>query len=140
MEDPNRIPEGAREDAPSKNFSGEKLVQEMAHRGDEIYTDAEIKQAFIAFDTDRNGVLSQTEFKDVVTTMGDAPLSKAEFEDIFHSSDANRDEQISWQEFLDWSIEIQKATIRGCARQGFQDFDGQMDDFYDQEFESRHSF
>lgn len=61
-------------------------------------TDEEIiKQCFVVFDQDSNGVISEAEFKHVLMELGGFP--EDEIEDIFREVDVAGNGQIDYEEF-----------------------------------------
>ena len=116
------------------------MVEELAYRGEELYTDKEVEMAFKSFDNDRNGILTRAEFKAVMTSFGDCPLSADKFEDVFHHIDKDDGGTISFDEFMEWTNEVQREVISKQARKDFEEDDFEDDDLYAQEFANRHSF
>lgn len=52
---------------------------------------------FFKADKDGNGFISEAEFRDYLTDLGEDP---ADLDEIFHEADTDGDGQINWQEFL----------------------------------------
>ncbi len=59
----------------------------------------ELKEAFLVFDKDGNGVISATELKSVMANLGECPTD-AEIAEMIKEADADGDGQINFKEFL----------------------------------------
>eukprot|EP00301_Raphidiophrys_heterophryoidea_P008306 c13101_g1_i6.p1 GENE.c13101_g1_i6~~c13101_g1_i6.p1 ORF type:complete len:103 (-),score=33.67 c13101_g1_i6:110-418(-) len=58
----------------------------------------ELRDAFKVFDRDGNGKISATEFKFILTNLGDA-LTQEEVDDVIGEVDVDGDGQINFEEF-----------------------------------------
>lgn len=66
----------------------------MNHRGSDMDTDEELRQAFNVFDRDGSGTISTAELREVLKAIGD-DLTDTEINEIMRSADTDGDHNIS---------------------------------------------
>eukprot|EP00931_Biecheleriopsis_adriatica_P056220 TRINITY_DN33304_c0_g1_i1.p1 TRINITY_DN33304_c0_g1~~TRINITY_DN33304_c0_g1_i1.p1 ORF type:complete len:352 (+),score=88.86 TRINITY_DN33304_c0_g1_i1:80-1057(+) len=87
----------------SKTESHTKLLCKEAIKGATGVVDKEYRmmQAFEAWDTDRNGTLSRAELQQVFENLG-TKVSRGDIDKLLKDADVNKDDAISYQEFVSW--------------------------------------
>ncbi|XP_043195790.1 neo-calmodulin-like isoform X1 [Amphibalanus amphitrite] len=76
-----------------------EFLQVMARKMAGMATEEELKEAFKVFDKDKDGFLSVSELRRIMTSMGEK-LTKAEVEDMISEADKNGDGRINYREFV----------------------------------------
>lgn len=66
-----------------------------------MLSSAQLKEAFESYDKDKSGTLEIDEVVKLASSLG-AKTSKKEIEDLFNSIDVDRDNRLSFNEFLAW--------------------------------------
>lgn len=79
----------------------EEFISFMQMTEEVIDDDEAILRAFKAFDKDKNGYLSNTEFRYILTQLGDK-FTDAEVDQIFKESDLDNDGRLNYQEFIEF--------------------------------------
>eukprot|EP00298_Acanthocystis_sp_HF-20_P011087 c19223_g2_i2.p1 GENE.c19223_g2_i2~~c19223_g2_i2.p1 ORF type:complete len:175 (-),score=56.71 c19223_g2_i2:28-477(-) len=70
----------------------------MAKKMAEVDEEAELREAFNLFDTDKNALISPYEFKQAMVKLGEK-LSDAEIQALFKQADLNGDGYVDYSEF-----------------------------------------
>jgi hypothetical protein len=65
-------------------------------------TEKQVREAFAVLDVDGSGALDMEEFKQVLTTEGDTPLSPAQAQAMFDAVDTNGNGLVELDEFVSW--------------------------------------
>ena len=65
-------------------------------------TEQQVREAFAVLDADGSGALDMEEFKQVLTTEGDTPLSPAQVQAMFDAVDTNGNGLVEPDEFVAW--------------------------------------
>jgi len=77
----------------------EEFVTLMNRRSKETDTEEEVINAFKVFDKDANGLISSTELRHIMTTLGDK-LTEDEVEEMIREADIDGDGYINYEEFV----------------------------------------
>lgn len=77
----------------------EEFVNLMNKRSKETDAEEEVINAFKVLDKDGQGVLSSTELRHIMTTLGDA-LTEDEVDEMIREADIDGDGQINYEEFV----------------------------------------
>lgn len=77
----------------------EEFVNLMNRRSKETDTEEEVINAFRVFDKDGNGLISSTELRHVMTTIGDR-LTEDEVDEMIREADIDGDGFINYEEFV----------------------------------------
>jgi calmodulin len=77
----------------------EEFVTLMNRRSKETDTEEEVINAFKVFDKDGNGMISSTELRHVMTTLGDQ-LTDEEVDEMIREADIDGDGYINYEEFV----------------------------------------
>ena len=92
---PSNISEGS---GKRTNIHFAEFLTMMARKIEDIDSEKEIKEDFNIFDKDKDGFISASELKDVITSSGEK-LTDKEVEQMIIETDIDKDEKISYQEF-----------------------------------------
>ena len=71
----------------------------MNRRSKETDTEDEVINAFRVFDKDQNGMISSTELRHIMTTLGDK-LTEEEVDEMIREADIDGDGYINYEEFV----------------------------------------
>ncbi len=75
----------------------------------EVVEEDEIIRAFRKFDTDNDGLITNIEFMNILTTFGDNQLTEEDAQRVFNLADLNHDGVLNFVEFVDfWNTIINK--------------------------------
>ena len=77
----------------------EEFVTLMNRRSKETDTEEEVINAFRVFDKDANGLISSTELRHIMTTLGDK-LTEEEVDEMIREADIDGDGYINYEEFV----------------------------------------
>lgn len=77
----------------------EEFVSLMNRRSKETDTEEEVINAFRVFDKDANGLISSTELRHIMTTLGDR-LTDEEVDEMIREADIDGDGYINYEEFV----------------------------------------
>jgi calmodulin len=77
----------------------EEFVALMNRRSKETDTEEEVINAFRVFDKDANGLISSTELRHIMTTLGDK-LTEEEVDEMIREADIDGDGYINYEEFV----------------------------------------
>ncbi|CAH1794489.1 unnamed protein product [Owenia fusiformis] len=78
----------------------EEFVQMMcSYRGSWQDPELEMKQAFKMFDKDGDGVISATELRSVMASLGES-MTREEVEELIKDADIDGDNQVNYEEFV----------------------------------------
>jgi calmodulin len=77
----------------------EEFVTLMNRRSKETDTEEEVINAFRVFDKDGNGLISSTELRHIMTTLGDR-LTEEEVDEMIREADIDGDGYINYEEFV----------------------------------------
>ena len=77
----------------------EEFVMLMNRRSKETDTEEEVINAFRVFDKDGNGLISSTELRHIMTTLGDR-LTEEEVDEMIREADIDGDGYINYEEFV----------------------------------------
>ena len=69
-----------------------------------VETENELLRLFACFDTDRDGLINEREFREVLQTLGEAP-SKEVLSLNFAAIDANSDGMVNFGELMRWWLD-----------------------------------
>ena len=61
----------------------------------------ELQHAFKCYDTDKNGTMDMSEFKQVLKDLGKRDVSEEQVAKMMAEHDQNKDNTLSWSEFLE---------------------------------------
>lgn len=79
----------------------EEFITFMKMTDEDIDEDEAILRAFKAFDKDKNGYLSNIEFRYILTQLGEK-FTDSEVDQIFVESDLNNDGKLNYKEFIEF--------------------------------------
>ena len=83
----------------SKKIGFDEFVDMMEKKNNEEDTEVEIIDAFRAFDTESNGLISVVKLEHIIRTLGET-LTDKEIEEIISEADVDGDGYINYEEFV----------------------------------------
>eukprot|EP01130_Rhizamoeba_saxonica_P012527 TRINITY_DN5284_c0_g1_i1.p1 TRINITY_DN5284_c0_g1~~TRINITY_DN5284_c0_g1_i1.p1 ORF type:complete len:156 (-),score=44.72 TRINITY_DN5284_c0_g1_i1:57-503(-) len=66
---------------------------------EKVFTEDDIRKAFMVFDSDNSGLISAQELKHILTTMGET-LTEEQVDDMYKEVDIKQDSQIKYEDFM----------------------------------------
>jgi Ca2+-binding EF-hand superfamily protein len=75
---------------------------------------AELQHAFKLYDVDRNGNMSEKEFKNVLIDLGRREVTDEQVKEMLREADENGDGFLQWGEF----IEVSRVLTESCRCSG----------------------
>jgi len=97
--------EGVETKAPSLNSPIQWENLEHAER-------EALQREFKEFDMDNNGLLSRAEVKHIVEKRQQAPVADDDINEFFSQYDMDKDDQVSWNEFVQVSLAILNHQVQ----------------------------
>lgn len=70
-----------------------------------------MQHAFKLYDTDKNGTMDASEFKQVLKDLGKRDVTDEQVKSLMEEVDRNKDNTICWNEFLEVNLEYSSTVL-----------------------------